>query len=137
MMGNYALVKDGKVINTITWDGETDVDFGEGVTPVILEDGTGIEEGYSYKNGDFTAPPLTEEQIAAEADFARASNIQTRQSLIESSSNTISILQDAIDLDMATDEEKNALLLWKKYRVTLSRINANTVDAIDWPALPF
>lgn len=135
-MGNYALVKEGKVINTIAWDGETEVDFGDGVSSVPLVDGTGVEEGYSYNNGEFTAPPPTEEQKEAEADFARANNIQTRQSLIDSASNTIAILQDAVDLDMATDEEKSALPLWKTYRVLLSRIDANTVDTISWPVTP-
>ena len=135
-MGNYALIKDGRVVNTIAWDGETEVGFGDGVTAVMFQDGVGIEEGYSYNNGEFTAPPLTDEQKASEADFARTNNIQTRRSLIESASSAISILQDAVDLDVATEEEKNSLLLWKKYRMTLFRIDANTADTVSWPVLP-
>ena len=30
----YALVKDSLVINVIVWDGESEVDFGDGVTAV-------------------------------------------------------------------------------------------------------
>ncbi|POW56409.1 hypothetical protein C3408_13165 [Candidatus Pantoea alvi] len=46
---------------------------------------------------------------------------------------TISILQDAVDLDMATDEESTLLPLWKKYQVLLSRIDASTSEEIKWP----
>lgn len=37
----------------------------------------------------------------------------------------IAILQDAVDLDMATPEEGAALKAWKKYRVLLSRAQAD------------
>ncbi|GEM_PF-849666 len=47
----------------------------------------------------------------------------------------IDTLQDAIDLEMATDEEKVQLTAWRKYRVLLSRLNTSTTLA-DWPAAP-
>ena len=37
----------------------------------------------------------------------------------------IAVLQDAVDLDMATPEEEAALKAWKKYRVLLSRLQSN------------
>ncbi|WJY13243.1 tail fiber assembly protein [Pectobacteriaceae bacterium CE90] len=44
----------------------------------------------------------------------------------------------AVELSMATDEEKNALLAWKKYVVSLSRVDTATATApnIDWPPVP-
>ncbi|WP_180558455.1 tail fiber assembly protein [Arsenophonus endosymbiont of Apis mellifera] len=45
-------------------------------------------------------------------------------------------LQDAVDLDIATEEEKKRLIAWKKYRVFVNRINTSTVDNIVWPVIP-
>lgn len=45
-------------------------------------------------------------------------------------------LQDAVDLDMATEEEKNRLTAWKKYRVLVNRIDTSTIDNIVWPVIP-
>lgn len=50
----------------------------------------------------------------------------------------IAPLQDAVDLDDATDVEAAALKAWKKYRVALSRVpdQAGYPGTIDWPAAP-
>lgn len=48
----------------------------------------------------------------------------------------IQTLQDAVDLDMATDEEKTQLTAWKKYRVMLSRTDADTQSPEKWPQQP-
>ncbi|WJV61344.1 tail fiber assembly protein [Pectobacteriaceae bacterium C52] len=48
----------------------------------------------------------------------------------------IAELTYAVDLAMATDEEKTALLAWKKYVVLLSRIDTATAPDIDWPTVP-
>ncbi|MDE9591058.1 tail fiber assembly protein, partial [Xenorhabdus bovienii] len=44
--------------------------------------------------------------------------------------------QDAVGLDIATKEEKAALLAWQKYRVLLNRINCSTAPDIPWPEQP-
>jgi len=51
---------------------------------------------------------------------------------------SIAPLQDAVDLDDATDSETTALKAWKKYRVALSRVpdQAGYPETIDWPAAP-
>jgi len=48
----------------------------------------------------------------------------------------IAPLQDAVDLDEATDEEAASLKAWKQYRVAVNRIDANITDDIAWPAQP-
>ena len=57
----------------------------------------------------------------------------------------IDVLQDATNLDMATDEElarlpraASELTAWKRYRVLLSRVEAQAgfPDAIEWPEKP-
>lgn len=135
-MGRYALIKNGMVINTVVWDGEAEVDFGEGVTTVELGPADPVSIGYSYENGVFTAPPLTEEQTEAERAALKVSNSQTKTLLMSEATQRISVLQDAVDLEMASEEEAAALPLWKKYRVLLSRIDANTPDTVNWPEKP-
>lgn len=57
-------------------------------------------------------------------------------SLLKKASEQIMILQDAVDLEMATDEEKTNLLAWKKYRIFLNRVDVNQAPDIDWPVIP-
>lgn len=47
-------------------------------------------------------------------------------------------LQDAVDVDEATDAEIALLKGWKKYRVALSRVpeQEHYPDAIEWPVVP-
>ncbi|UEM40086.1 tail fiber assembly protein [Pectobacterium aquaticum] len=52
-----------------------------------------------------------------------------------SATSRINELTYAIDLDIATDEEKAALTEWQTYAVLLSRIDVNAVK-IDWPEAP-
>lgn len=50
----------------------------------------------------------------------------------------IAPLQDAVDLDEATEIEAALLKEWKRYRVALNRLpdQPGYPDQIDWPALP-
>ncbi|WP_334473640.1 tail fiber assembly protein [Arsenophonus sp. PmNCSU2021_1] len=70
------------------------------------------------------------------ADELREQAIHKRDYLLEQAAKIIAPLQDAVDLDMATEAEKAALLAWKKYRVLLNRVDISTVPDIDWPELP-
>ncbi|WP_016587447.1 tail fiber assembly protein, partial [Yersinia pestis] len=60
---------------------------------------------------------------------------QNKSVLMKNVSQQISLLQDAIDLDMATDEEKETLVALKKYRVLLNRVDTSLAPDIDWPIL--
>lgn len=139
-MASYALISAGKVTNTILWDGPEDapMEFEEGVTYVEIPDGAGTfpSAGWSYDGSSFTAPPLTAEEEAAITQAALTANVSLKQSLMDEASNKISVLQDAVDLEMATDAETAALPLWKKYRVLLNRIDANTSETVAWPDKP-
>ncbi|MFI8416494.1 tail fiber assembly protein [Serratia sp. NPDC078593] len=48
----------------------------------------------------------------------------------------IALLEDAVNLEMATKAEADALLAWKTYRVELSRVNIDTAPDITWPSVP-
>ncbi|MDT4620715.1 tail fiber assembly protein, partial [Escherichia coli] len=45
-------------------------------------------------------------------------------------------LQDAVDLEIATEEETLLLEAWKKYRVLLNRVDTSTAPDIEWPEEP-
>lgn len=130
---NYAIVElDGLISNIVVWDGITEWSPPLGTQAVKCGDNIcGI--GWTYKDGVFTAPPLTDGQIAAQNSQKLANNLAQKTSLMDAASERISVLQDAVDLEMATADETAALPLWKKYRVLLSRVDANTSDDVVWP----
>ncbi|MCU1792384.1 hypothetical protein CUU52_05055 [Pectobacterium polaris] len=45
-------------------------------------------------------------------------------------------LQDAVDLDIASEEEENKLNAWKKYRVLLMRLDTSKAPDVEWPEEP-
>ncbi|HBR4531080.1 tail fiber assembly protein [Klebsiella pneumoniae] len=65
------------------------------------------------------------------ADVANA-DIQKKE-LIAQASAGISILQDAMTLGMATDEEKSRLTSLQAYRVRLNRVDTSLAPNIIWP----
>ncbi len=66
------------------------------------------EDEYSHLH-----PKPSKEQLIKEANFEK-------QLLLSNTNNYISSLQDAIDLNIATDAEKQKFIVWKKYRVLLN-----------------
>ncbi|MEA1062774.1 tail fiber assembly protein [Erwinia sp. HR93] len=77
--------------------------------------------------GDLPAPSLEELIAIAEAK---------KSSLLAAASAAIAPLQDAVDIEIATDEEIAQLLVWKKYRVLLNRVDTSTAPDIAWPEAP-
>jgi hypothetical protein len=66
------------------------------------------------------------------ADVA-AADMQKKQ-LINQVSADISILQDAVNLNMATDDE-NPLTALQAYRVLLNRVDTSLAPDIVWPVM--
>ncbi|MDW2633104.1 tail fiber assembly protein [Citrobacter portucalensis] len=77
---------------------------------------------------------VTDEAARKTAEVAEAN--ATKAALINSASEQIAPLQDAVDLDMATDDEKARFDAWRKYRVLLTRVDTSTAPAIVWPDMP-
>ena len=61
---------------------------------------------------------------------------ETKNSLMQVASEHIAPLQDAADLEIATEEEISLLEAWKKYRVLLNRVDTSTAQDIEWPVAP-
>lgn len=75
-------------------------------------------------------PPLTKEQLIAEAEAQKAA-------LMSIANDAISPLKDAVDLGMATKKEEARLLAWREYRVLLMRVDTWLVPDIEWPVAPY
>jgi hypothetical protein len=80
------------------------------------------------------------EKWVTDEDARHQSQVETAQAMLVQHTATataaIAPLQDAVDTEIATEEEQAALLAWKKYRVALSRIDTGTAPDIAWPELP-
>lgn len=61
-----------------------------------------------------------------------------RDSLLALAGLRIAPLQDAVDLDMATEVEAAVILQWKQFRIDVNRVSAQNgfPTSIDWPELP-
>ncbi|WP_439647064.1 tail fiber assembly protein [Arsenophonus endosymbiont of Aleurodicus floccissimus] len=75
------------------------------------------------------SPLKTKKELIAEAE-------NEKKGLMQNATEVIIPLQDAVDLEMATEEEKQKLTAWKKYRVLLNRVDTLNAPDIDLPKKP-
>lgn len=63
---------------------------------------------------------------------------QKKGLLLQYAASQIGILQDAVEQEMATDDETKALAAWKSYRVLVNRVEVDTSApaASSWPDAP-
>ena len=131
-MSYYALVKDGVVINTIVWDGSGDYDFGEGVAAHEAEDDSGVSIGWLYVDGKFSAPPepdLTHEQLVSQAAAEKYSRLNSADEIFIE-------WQTKLLLNMATEDEKNYVIAWVKYKDAVRAVDVQKAPDITWPERP-
>lgn len=50
--------------------------------------------------------------------------------------NALAPLSDAVELGIATEQEKERYDIWRMYRVMLNRVNTSQAPDISWPELP-
>ena len=62
--------------------------------------------------------------------FKIKQNKMLKNSLLNEANENISILQDAIDLDMSENGDEDKLKAWKKYRILLNRIDTSDINVI-------
>lgn len=77
---------------------------------------------------------VNDENAEHDALVRAAESLKREQ--IAYASKIIATLQDAVDLDIATEDEKINLTRWKKYRVLVNRIQPENTTDIDWPEQP-
>ena len=59
-----------------------------------------------------------------------------KNQLLEKAASQLSYLQDAVDSQIASEQEAQLLAEWKKYRVLVNRIDIDQAPNIDWPNNP-
>ena len=59
-----------------------------------------------------------------------------KKQLIAEATSQISYLQDAVDSQIASEQEIQLLAEWKKYRALVNRIDVQQAANIDWPDMP-
>ncbi|HIE2033711.1 TPA: tail fiber assembly protein, partial [Salmonella enterica] len=129
---------------TQTWSlkedhrGETVYDKTTGNQMYISEPGplpenvTSVSPGDGYKKWDSKAKVWVNDEGAEVAARLREAE-GTKSRLLQMASGKIAPLQDAVDLGIATDDEKAQLDEWKKYRVLVNRVDTSNPD---WPDKP-
>ncbi|EEN6521711.1 tail fiber assembly protein [Salmonella enterica] len=130
---------------TKTWSlkedhrGETVYDTQTGNQVYISEPGplpenvTSVSPDGEYQKWDGKA--WVKDEAAEKAAQLRQAE-ETKSRLLQMASGKIAPLQDAVDLGLATDDEKVQLDEWKKYRVLVNRVDISTAPKIDWPKKP-
>lgn len=81
---------------------------------------------FTFIDGIFTDIRPTDIQI----------NLIKKENLLYEASTKIAPLQDAVELEIATEEEIALLNNWKKYRVLLNRVDPTKSANIEWPEVP-
>ncbi|EHR8240187.1 TPA: tail fiber assembly protein, partial [Escherichia coli] len=99
----------------------------------LPENFTWLSPGGEYQKWNGTAWVKDTE---AEKLFRIREAEETKKSLMQVASEHIAPLQDAADLEIATEEETSLLEAWKKYRVLLNRVDTSTAPDIEWPTSP-
>ncbi len=132
MTTTYALIdKKNNIINTISWDGKSELTLEKGIVAVDCTDSYCMIGGV-YKDGSFYPPKLPEK---SKGDLIFQCENE-RSNLISYAQGRISILQYSIDTDMATEEEISLLKSLKRYVVLLSRIDTSLAPEIEFPVNP-
>lgn len=131
----------GFVLNQVDAACSVDIGYNEGVLAVsVAKDGEPADLAHSITlHVSVDSLPVQEvpELTAPAADpleLAQSEIIRLRAI----ADYAIAPLQDAVDVDEATDADLAALKSWKKYRVALSRVieQPQYPDAIEWPVVP-
>ncbi|HCD5428676.1 TPA: tail fiber assembly protein, partial [Enterobacter bugandensis] len=99
------------------------------VDPTDVPEGLNIHGEWVWNGTKIIPRQLTREELIQQAETRRGE-------LLAEASDVIAPLQDAFELGIATNEEAATLLLWKRYRVTLNRLDFSTAPDIDWPERP-
>lgn len=136
-MGKYALINNDLVVNVVAWDGSSEVDFGEGIVSKEIPDDVSVSIGYSFKDGEFRPPALTDEEQSAQDAQEITANLNRKESLIAEVNSTISVWQTKLLVGRKlTDAETKSLNQWLDYYDLLVSVDANTKGSIKWPQKP-
>lgn len=152
---NYALIKDGFVVNIVVWTGEGDI-FSDFTTVEITESFTAAiddayvngtsyakpRDGYEYTfSADSLAWVITKEGTTEKAAAEAAGNLVIAKSEYESASEKITALQQQIDDEDYSESDTAEAVAevkasWTTYRKALRAYIATGNGSATLPAQP-
>lgn len=94
----------------------------------LIPEGFNIELGWVYSDGKVYVRNLSDEEVQSVNDYKK-------EELMRNATASINPLQDAVDMEIATNEETEVLKQWKIYRISVNRIDT-TQKEINWPDIP-
>ncbi len=99
-----------------------------------------LPEILTFKKPDTDYDRWDGKEWVVDKDLLRSHQIteakQQQAELLQQANETLSLLQDSVDLEIATEAEKAALQEWKRYRVLLARVDILQTPDIEWPEMP-
>ncbi|TDB56370.1 tail fiber assembly protein [Photorhabdus luminescens] len=99
-----------------------------------------LPEILTFKKPDTDYDKWDGEEWIIDKDLLKSHQIteakQRQVELLRQANETLSLLQDSVDLEIATEAEEAALLEWKRYRVLLARVDILQTLDIEWPEMP-
>ncbi|MCU2431938.1 MULTISPECIES: tail fiber assembly protein [Enterobacter cloacae complex] len=123
---------DDNIIRSFSTDASmlnpVDMSVGE-VKKSDVPEGFDIFGGWVFDGVKIVKREYTRDELITQAE-------KEKQSLLKNATAKISPLQDAVDMGVATKEEGLLLIEWKKYRISVNRIDTASPENIDWPKSP-
>ena len=137
---NQAIIHDGQqwtypkdLRGTIIYSTETGAE-------ITMQEVGEIPDGYTALKPTSEFDSWNGEKWVLDTEKQHQYNIDVatsrKKQLLSEANEQISYLQDAIDADIATDEEKTLFAEWKKYRILINRIDVNQSPNINYPYKP-
>lgn len=118
----------------------TDANMPDDAKAITIEQWNALlADNAAGKNIDFTVyPPVAIDPppVTHTAEQLIALATEKRSALRSHVDSQIAWLQDAVDLNTATDDETASLTEWKLYRIAISRIDLSQPENITWPVVP-
>lgn len=91
--------------------------------------GTEIDGNWLYSNGQIVPRGITQAELTKQAESKKAR-------LLLQAEKMIAPFRDAVELEIATDEEKDRYVAWRNYRVIVNRVDTSDPEKISWPNCP-
>lgn len=134
-MKEFAVVKDGLVVNIILWDGE-DTSFAKDIDGelIAIPEDSQINIEWSYDGKEFTSPPepeKTKKQLIQEANLEKEGRVNAANDYMNSKQ-----WPGKAAIGRLKGEELDQYNLWLDYLDALETVDTANAPKIDWPQQP-
>lgn len=143
--GTYGLVPApegwGYVVNVVDSDKAIDISYEHPLLSVKVKDRGGVPADLVHSITLHILVDASPEQPLPEPPLPQdpeVTALATQVQLRKEADYIITPLQDAVDIDEASDEEVALLKEWKRYRVALSKVQTQSgwPTEVEWPVKP-